>query len=210
MTRSVTSTSRTKCRRQRKKENSKKTLSAGHGTQLPRRIGRIRRICLEFGVGMCIWFSCVIFPPLLNKDSNQHCEIEHNKKCKKMSMDNDRQFDFLATWATTCDNMNLDYPMVISNSSACTPRTRKRPFERNTCEIFVTDRFAASFQSCKINDPSQHVNVPPSIEISTELQEPVRSMIHSAAPKRFYRTFWRSAARRLVELENIKKTSMQN
>ncbi len=37
------------------------------------------------------------------------------------------------------------------------------------------------------------------------IYEPVRLVLNASPPKRFYRTFWRSAARRMLEREGMQK-----
>jgi hypothetical protein len=47
------------------------------------------------------------------------------------------------------------------------------------------------------------VDPPPAAEVAhnQDIYEPVRSITEATAPKRFYRTFWRSAARRIIQRE---------
>jgi hypothetical protein len=78
--------------------------------------------------------------------------------------------------------------------------------KKATMEVYVevndvTDEFLASLLAN--TSSSDHMDDEISESFSQNIFEPARFLTHKAPPKRFYRTFWRSAATRILGLSSM-------
>ena len=102
--------------------------------------------------------------------------------------------------------------MVREFSRSCIPKRTIPP--REQCMLsYVPDNLIsaevygliAAWEASTLTTPSladcMELDVA-SVSVSQTMFEPLRCPNDSAPPKRFYRTFWRSAARRILELSN--------
>ena len=87
-------------------------------------------------------------------------------------------------------------PLIVGGST----ESRKRRLDNigPTCEPFApTSQFFAMNMNPAAVDVSANLNDTVMSAVLVDF-EPIRSVIQVAPPKRFYRTFWRSSARRLM------------
>jgi hypothetical protein len=108
------------------------------------------------------------------------------------------QSDFSSLDATGPDEA-LNSGAAIANCSDCSIKSRKRTLASD----FTKESF---FREIKTGAAAtmQSVHAPMSLdEIADSLKainyEPIRNNMNGAPPKRFYRTFWRSITRRLLQ-----------
>ena len=106
-------------------------------------------------------------------------------------------FDFL----TTCPGLNEDNAAEVFSAASNPEKTRPILGARHSIQTFDPDRSHDSI--VKLAALRQRDGSNSSAAVSAHLDsisfEPLRCIKNAAPPKRFYRTFWRSLARRVVE-----------
>jgi hypothetical protein len=99
-----------------------------------------------------------------------------------------------------------DHPALLRSNKS--PRAEKLADVASACHEkyvpvnFIDDEIYAlieRWESCAKEAPSD-VTMPVDIKLQDPIYEPMRQLPTAAAPRRFYRTFWRSVSRRLVEV----------
>jgi hypothetical protein len=117
-----------------------------------------------------------------------------------MSAANQPNLSFLATW-DVCDYQN-DAQLFHQPSS--TVPSRKRYLDGKSVESFNPEHFVVSFGSWKLSEAGQEMT-----SSESSAAEPLRFVVGNAGPpKRFFRTFWRTIARRLLESERQQLLSL--
>jgi hypothetical protein len=83
----------------------------------------------------------------------------------------------------------------LADSSAC--NEKYVPVNFIDAEIYA---LIERWESCAKDEPAAKLTMPIDLKSEDRTYEPIRQLPNAAAPKRFYRTFWRSICRRLVEV----------